>query len=202
MSKNAKPNYAFIDSQNLNLGIKSQGWTLDFRKFRLYLQNKYNVESAFIFIGMVANNQKLYTYLQQAGYTLIFKPTVRYFVDGRETVKGNVDAELVLHAAAIEYDNYEKAIIVSGDGDFACLVQFLADRKKLLHIITPNEKYSQLLRPYASFIVRADQLKQSLEYKKSRHRRSVETLGLSGNGDTPNIAPRKPRVNKRKRGRR
>ncbi len=26
-------NYAFIDSQNVNLGIKDQGWTLDFARF-------------------------------------------------------------------------------------------------------------------------------------------------------------------------
>src|SRR5438045_3316091 len=120
MNKTNK-NYAFIDSQNLNLGVSSLGWKIDYKKLRLYLQHKYNIEKAFLFIGMVANNQKLYTTLQSAGFILIFKPTVRYFVDGKETYKGNVDAELVLHASAIEYAHYDKAIIVSGDGDFACL---------------------------------------------------------------------------------
>ena len=33
--------YAFIDSQNLNLGVRSQGWKLDFSKFRQYLHDKY-----------------------------------------------------------------------------------------------------------------------------------------------------------------
>ncbi len=111
--------YAFIDSQNLNLGVRSLGWQIDYKKFRLYLKNKYGVVQAFMFIGLMPNNQKLYTQLQSAGFILIFKPTVRYFENGKETVKGNVDAELVLHAAAIEYSNYDKAIIVSGDGDFA-----------------------------------------------------------------------------------
>ncbi|KKP92579.1 MAG: hypothetical protein UR98_C0023G0008 [Parcubacteria group bacterium GW2011_GWA1_36_12] len=46
--------YAFIDSQNLNLGIKSQGWKLDWRKFRQYLRNKYSVVKAYLFIGQVA----------------------------------------------------------------------------------------------------------------------------------------------------
>lgn len=62
---------------------------------------------------------------------MIFKPTVRYFENGKEAVKGNADAELVLHAAAIEYSNYDKALIVSGDGDFACLIYFLAEKGKL-----------------------------------------------------------------------
>jgi len=159
--------YAFIDSQNLNLGVRTMGWQVDYKKLRLYLKNKYNVDRAFMFIGLVANNQKLYTQLQEAGFILVFKPTVRYFENGKETVKGNVDAELVLHAAAIEYANYDKAIIVSGDGDFACLIQFLEDNNKLLHVFTPNGKYSKLLRPYSKYIVELSQLQSSLKYQKT-----------------------------------
>jgi len=160
-------NFAFIDSQNLNLGIRSSGWRLDYHKFRLYLKNKYNVEQAFMFIGLVGNNQKLYTELQKAGFILIFKPTVQYFENGKQTVKGNVDAELVLHAAAIQYDNYDQAVIVTGDGDFACLLDYLTDKGKLAHVLTPNHKYSKLLRPFATNIVHMSQLRRSLEYKKT-----------------------------------
>lgn len=190
-------NYAFIDSQNLNLGVRSQGWEIDYKKLRLYLKHKYAVEKAFMFIGLVANNQKLYTTLQSAGFILVFKPTVRYFENGKETVKGNVDAELVLHAAAIEYKHYDKAVIISGDGDFACLIEYLADNDKLLHVMAPNPKYSQLLKPFAEFVVGVDKLKSSLKYQKSQHRRSVETLGLSGNGDKRSVAKITQKINTR-----
>lgn len=160
-------NYAFIDSQNLNLGVRSSGWKIDYKRFRLYLKNKYSVDRAFMFIGLVGNNQKLYTELQAAGFILVFKPTVQYFENGKRTVKGNVDAELVLHAAAIEFSNYNKAIIVSGDGDFACLLEFLDDKNKLLCVMTPNHKYSKLLKPFSQYIVRIGQLKKSIEYKKT-----------------------------------
>lgn len=180
--------YAFIDSQNLNLGVRSSGWRIDYQKFRLYLRNKYGVSKAFMFIGMVENNQELYTRLQSAGFILIFKPTVRYFVDGKETYKGNVDAELVLHAAAVQYDNYDKAIIVSGDGDFTCLVEYLSTKGKLLHIFAPNRKYSKLLGRFSKYIVRIDRMKQSIEKQKDRDRRSVETLGLPGHDDATNVA--------------
>jgi uncharacterized LabA/DUF88 family protein len=120
-----------------------------------------------MFIGLVSNNQKLYTDLQKAGFILIFKPTVQYFQNGRQTVKGNVDAELVLHAAAIQYGSYDKAIIVTGDGDFACLAEFLEDKGKLLHILTPNHKYSQLLKPFSQYIVHVSQFRKSVEYKKT-----------------------------------
>ncbi|NCQ54574.1 NYN domain-containing protein, partial [Candidatus Saccharibacteria bacterium] len=121
---NIKPNYAFIDSQNLNLGVRSLGRTLDFKKIRLYLKNKYNVYKAYLFIGYQDGNERLYSSLQEADYILIFKPTVE-LTNG--IVKGNVNAELVLHSAAIQYKNYDKAVIVSGDGDFTCLVEFLEE---------------------------------------------------------------------------
>lgn len=166
MSKHQKV-FAFIDSQNLNLGVRSLGWQVDYKKFRLYLKNKYGVDQAFMFIGLVSNNQKLYTQLQAAGFILIFKPTIRYFENGKQTVKGNVDAELVLHAAAIEYPNYDRAIIVTGDGDFACLIEFLDEKGKLLHVLAPNSKYSKLLKPFSKYIVEIQRLKKSLEYKKT-----------------------------------
>lgn len=167
-----KPNYAFIDSQNLYLGVQSEGWVLDYAKFRLYLKNKYKIEKAYIFIGMIDKNKDLYESLQKSGYDLIFKPTVRYFDNGKETSKGNVDAELVLHSAAIEYDNYDKAIIISGDGDFACLVEFLEERSKLLYVLTPNRHYSSLLRRFDKYIKRIDNARESLEYKPNKKTRT------------------------------
>jgi uncharacterized LabA/DUF88 family protein len=161
-------NYAFIDSQNLYLGVNSQGWQLDYKKFRLYLKNKFNVSQAFIFIGLVENNQKLYTQLQQAGYILVFKPTIQYFQNGKKTVKGNVDAELVLHAAAIEYSNYSKAVLVTGDGDFACLIEYLNTQNKLQNILTPNGTYSKLLRNFSKYIIRLDKLRKSLELSNKK----------------------------------
>lgn len=168
MKSKSLANYAFIDSQNLKNGVREEGWNIDYRKFRLYLKNKYNVERAFIFIGRIKENQQLYTMLQKAGFILIFKPTVRYFENGKQTVKGNVDAELVLHAAAIEFSNYDKAIIVTGDGDFHCLVEFLSDKDKLLKVLAPNKRYSSLLRKFDRYIVQLDKLRGSLETTKTR----------------------------------
>lgn len=162
--------YAFIDSQNLNLGVQSAGWKLDFRKFRLYLKNKYNVEKAYLFIGMMPANTKLYQALQEMGYILVFRPTVEVKQGNKTIIKGNVDAELVLYASAIKFPEYDKAIIVSGDGDFYCLAEFLHDKNKLSLILVPNKHYSGLLRQFNNYIVRVDLLKKSLESKKTEIR--------------------------------
>ena len=173
--------YAFIDSQNLNLGVRKAGWKLDFRKFRLYLKNKYNVEEAFLFIGHMTGNESLYTFLQRAGYILVFKPTLEIKKQDRIIVKGNVDAELVLHTM-IELDNFDKAIIVSGDGDFHCLIEYLDNMGKLLKVLTPNDKYSALLRKFNknNYLVQVSQLRGKLEYKrKSRPNKKRSIRGRS-----------------------
>ncbi len=144
-----------------NLSIREQGWILDFRKFRIYLKDKYGISKAFIFIGYVPQNQDLYTNLQKDGYILIFKPTLILPGGG---VKGNVDAELVLHAM-IEYKNYDKALIITGDGDFYCLVDYLAKNDKLLKLMIPNmNKFSSLYRKMMLHVVFMNNLRGKLEH--------------------------------------
>ena len=154
-------NYAFIDSQNLNLSIREQGWIMDFGKLRQYLGRKYGITKAFLFIGYVYENQDLYTALQKAGYILVFKPTLT-LPNGK--VKGNVDSELVLHAM-IEYDNYDKALIITGDGDLYCLVDYLRKKDKLLKLMIPNkESFSSLFRRLMPHIIFMNNLRKMLEY--------------------------------------
>ena len=84
--------------------------------------------------------------------------------DGK--AKGNVDAELVLHTM-VEYPNYDKALIVSGDGDFYCLVDYLKGKDKLLKLMIPNRnRYSSLLRKFSKEMVFMNDLRGKLEYKR------------------------------------
>jgi uncharacterized LabA/DUF88 family protein len=87
------------------------------------------------------------------------------------TVKGNVDAELVLHAM-IKYKDYDKAIIVSGDGDFFCLVEYLEAQDKLLKIMAPNKHFSGHLRKFYPYIIRVDRLRGSLELNSSSSKKA------------------------------
>jgi len=157
-------NYAFIDSQNLNLGIQALGWKLDFKRFRIYLKEKYRVERAYVFIGYMTEHQDLYNSLQGYGYVLIFKPILR---DDFGKVKGKVDAELVLQAM-IDYKNYEKALIITSDGDFHCLVQYLYNKNKLKMVLSPSRGRCSILlmRAAKEKINFLDNLRKRLQYKK------------------------------------
>lgn len=162
ISTRKENNYAFIDSQNLNLSIRNQAWRLDFKRFRVYLEEKYHVKKAFLFIGYIPENQSLYLNLQKDGFILVFKPTL---VVSDKKIKGNVDAELVLHTM-IEYPHYDQAVIVTGDGDFHCLVDYLAKHHKLKCLMVPNQKaYSRLLKRVKN-IVFMNNLREKLGLKK------------------------------------
>lgn len=175
LRKSKRNNYAFIDSQNLNLGSQRMGWKVDWRRFRQILKDKYGVTKAYMFIGYMSENEALYEYMHELGYLVVLKPTVdlgnshdQSKGNGEEkekpTIKGNVDAELVLYAMK-EFSNYEKAIIVSGDGDFFSLAEYLDENKKLDHIMVPNWQYSTLLKPFDSKIIRLDKMRKKLAYQ-------------------------------------
>lgn len=170
INKKKPVTYAFIDSQNLNLGIQDQRWKLDFAKFRVYLKDKYHVSEAFLFIGYVAGNEALYTYLQKSGYVVIFKPTLERNEGKAVRTKGNVDAELILHSM-IQFPSYDLAIIVAGDGDYHCLIEYLAEKKKLFKLMAPSrESLSSLLRRFGSYVIFVSDLKQKLQRtKKERY---------------------------------
>jgi len=167
-------NYAFIDSNNLHRGVTDLGWKLDYRKFRIFLEEKFAVKKAYYFIGFIAENAQLYESLKRKGYSLIFKEVVP---DQKGEPKGNIDAELVLQAM-IDLKEYEKAVIVSGDGDFACLVKYLQEQGKLAQVISPRHDRPKdgkpeqggasilLKRAAPGKILFLEQHKHRLEYRK------------------------------------
>ena len=170
------------------------GWKLDWRKFRKYLLDEHGVTHAYMFIGYMTDNEALYEYMHELGFLIVLKPTVdvsnmhdnnpssskpaqpkegekeKDAEENKPIIKGNVDAELVLYAMK-EMPNYEKAIIVSGDGDFFSLAEYLVEQNKLAHILTPNWQYSSLLKVFEDpYIIRLDQLRRQLAYHDHKKR--------------------------------
>ena len=140
MSKNS---IAYIDASNLKFGIEQSGWNLDYKSFRSWLRDKLGVSRAVLFMGLIPNNFELYNYLQSIGYDISFRPTI-IGKDGR--TKGNVDGELILTIAKDFYENnLGDVVLVSGDGDYHCIVEFLKEKNIPIQIVSPNLKYLSLL---------------------------------------------------------
>jgi len=134
----------YIDGNNLYRSAKELGFDIDYKKFRGWLRQKYNPTNVYLFIGLVPERTKFYEYLQSCGYILVFKQTVSV----GEKIKGNCDAELVLKTVSDFYTkSFSKCILITGDGDFGCLVEFLKENKSIETILSPDEnKCSILLR--------------------------------------------------------
>ena len=162
MTNPNQPNYAFIDNQNLNMGTRSEGWRVDWFKFRQLLSQRFGVTQAYMFIGYLEEYKLMYEQLSGYGFEVIFKPTVE-IKDKDQTVKGNVDVELVLQVMR-DYDNYHQAVIVSGDGDFYSLIKYLVATDKLRALLVPSRKYSNLLREFETQIVHVNQLRDEMTH--------------------------------------
>lgn len=179
--------YAFIDSQNLNVSTQKLGWKMDWRKFREFLAEKYGVTKAYMFIGYIPENEDMYEQLHETGYMVVLKPTFDMTrprpeepkkpdpgakpekEEEKKQTKGNIDADLVLWAMK-ELKNYDQAVIVSGDGDFYSLVEYLENEGKLLKILAPSGHYSGLYNAYDKYVDRIDQSRRELAYRDHKRR--------------------------------
>lgn len=149
-------NYAFIDGQNLYMGTakrEADPWKIDLVRFRVYLEQKYNVGKAYYFLGFVhEGNNDLYEEIQSAGFVLIFREHNPAMLG---TKKGNVDTDIVFHIMKKLYKNesFDRVVLVSGDGDYKQLVDFLIEEGRLEKILFPDKGrasslYKKITRKY------------------------------------------------------
>ncbi len=132
--ENKKVNIAYIDAANLDQALKIMEWKLDYKRFRVWLKEKYRVERAYIFIGFIKRNKNLYNYFQESGFLLIYKDVLYQ----KGIIKGNCDSDLLMQAVQDFYEgDLNRAVLVASDGDYAPLVKVLKNRKQIEVIISP-----------------------------------------------------------------
>ena len=148
MNNKQLKNLAFVDGQNLYMGTAKRQvdpWKIDLARFRVYLEQKYNVSGAYYFLGYVQEtNQELYEEIQKAGFVLIFRQHNPAMLG---TKKGNVDSDIIFHIMKKMYkkENFGKILLVSGDGDYKMLVDFLIEEKRFEKMLFPNKKFASSL---------------------------------------------------------
>ena len=160
-------NEAFIDGQNLIYSSRKEepSWDVDLRKFRHYLQRKYKVNKAYYFIGYFDTTyNELYERIQDCGYILVFR---KHSKDHRSVKKGNVDTDLVFEVMKkiAEKDKFDKVVLVSGDGDYFKMVEYLIKKNKFCKLLAPNEKrmsslYKSLHTKYFTFLNQQEVIKK------------------------------------------
>ncbi len=161
--KSHERTYVYIDGANLKRGLQSLGWEIDYVRFRIWLKEKYGAEKAYIFLGFIQKNEDAYEKLREAGFELVFKEVSR--ING--TIKGNCDAELVFQIM-VDWcpGKFTKVVIVSSDGDYACISGFLNGKDRLKTIISPYANCSYLLRKGNMPIVYLSSYRETLRIRQ------------------------------------
>ncbi len=161
-------NIAFIDGQNLHLGTTSSWWKVDFARFRIYLRDKFQVDEVYIFLGFLDEiHQSMYRKIQKAGFILEFR---EHHQNMKWKKKWNVDVDIVYEIMhrLIEEDDFEKIILVTGDGDYMKVVKYLIDKNRLKKILFPNQAYSSLYKPIKDLYgmnLSQDRVREIIQYK-------------------------------------
>lgn len=141
-------NIAFIDAQNLHLWTLSENWQIDFKRFRIYLKDKFKVEEAYFYLWFIDDdNQWMYRKIQKAGFILEFR---NHNSNMKWKKKWNVDVDIVFEIMhrLLEEDDFDKIVLVTGDWDYIKLVKYLIEKEKIKKILFPNKKYSSLYKPF------------------------------------------------------
>jgi len=142
-SKRYRCNHAYIDGANLHKGAESLGWQIDYKKFYVWLKDKYRIKRAYIFMGYRPGFGKMYARMREAGFLVRFKEVI-VTPDGK--IKGNCDTDMAVRSVQDVYESvFDQAIIVSSDGDFYSLVEYLKGKDKMASVLSPYNNCSTLL---------------------------------------------------------
>ncbi len=142
-------NYAFIDGANLHLTYQNLDWKVDYKKLRNYLYKKQDVSVAYYFIGNTDENSDIYKKLDSYGYDVKLKAPSPYTIEEVECpyckkiispaiqrFKSDCDSFLTLQVMS-DLDSFDKAIIITSDGDYDNLISKLILQDKLGMVFAP-----------------------------------------------------------------
>ena len=164
-------NIAFIDGQNLHLGTLEDNWKVNLEKFRVYLKDKYKIRHAYYFLGVIEDNkQDLYDHLQKSGFIVRFKEHNQKLLTKK---KGNVDSDIIFEIMKNLIDSsedFEKIYLVSGDGDYKKIVDYLVKKERFGKILFPNKKfasslYKELGNHFTDYLDK-EEIRKKIEYIK------------------------------------
>jgi len=164
-------NIALIDGQNLYLWTNTENWQIDFARFRIYLARKFKVEKAYYFLWFLDENEEsLYRNLQEVGFIVVFR---EHNANMKWKKKWNVDVDICFEMMKNYADNedFDKIVLVSGDGDYIKPVKYLIEKDKFKKILFPNKHFSSLyrrLQPKYWMNLSMWDVKAKIEYTKKR----------------------------------
>ncbi|MBU1017254.1 MAG: NYN domain-containing protein [Patescibacteria group bacterium] len=117
-------------------------------KFIKERKNKLN-EAEISLLGRHLQRVRFYLKLQEFGYELHLKPVKLYEqTDGTTKRKANCDVDMAYHLMR-EFKNFNKVLILSGDGDFLPMLKYLREQGKGVIILARGSRTAKEIKQFA-----------------------------------------------------
>lgn len=159
----------FLDGANFFFMQKEAGWFADPKKILSFIEKEGTIVDAFYYIGQdappEAKQKAFLDALPSMGYTLVTKPikTIYDTKTGTTKRKANLDIEIVLDMFNT-IENYDKAVLISGDGDFERALTLLRARGKQFTVLATDKFIArELLNVAGRHYIRLDSIKKEVE---------------------------------------
>lgn len=129
----------FVDGANFYYTQKKLGWSVDAAKLLDYCSEQGEITRATYYTGIstATNQHSFHAFLSHIGYSLVTKlvKTVYNPKTGAATQRADLDIDIVLDMFDT-IDDYDMAILVSGDGDFHRAVRMLKAHGKEVRVLS------------------------------------------------------------------
>lgn len=160
--------YAFIDAANILYSQQTLGWRVDYKKLKAYFEKECDLQGIYLYTGRVGANNKQQDFLKKLesfGYKVTAKEVKRIQV-GKNTFewKGNLDVELTIDVIK-NLDNFDTLILLSGDSDFAPLLDTAKQAGKNAIVMSTKGHISRELLQRSKYI-NLKKLKDQISYRK------------------------------------
>lgn len=144
----------FLDGANFFFMQKDLNWFADPKKILQYLERDGVIVDAFYYIGKDvppdAKQDAFLKALPTMGYSLVTKQIKSIFDSktGKVKKKANLDIEIVMDIFNT-IEHYDRAVLISGDGDFERVLRLLKAKGKQFMVIATDNFIARELREVA-----------------------------------------------------
>jgi uncharacterized LabA/DUF88 family protein len=145
--------HVFIDGDNLFFLQKDDlGWRIDFQKFIEFCKQYGDIEAATYYLGTTGDafdKKAFYSRLASFGYKVVSRPIKEIRTPNGDTVyKSNLDM-IMVRDMCLAISHYDSVVLVTGDGDFDCILETLAAAGKKFKIISTKRFASSIMKQMA-----------------------------------------------------
>src|SRR3989344_6391958 len=123
-------------------------------------------EAQLLLISRHIQRVKFYLKLEEFGYSLFLKPVKLYDQgDGTTKRKANCDVDMAFHLMK-EKDNFDRVVILSGDGDFLPVLKYLKQISKQVLVLARGKRTAKEIKQFSG--------DKFLDFTRLQHKLSFE----------------------------